>query len=81
MNAVHHLIGDDEFDSPETPQWTGRVAALSGADVTHSLHGDDIVEACEHESTKHKRPSKHVSEVVVESTLAVEPLIDGKQGG
>ena len=33
--ATHHHIGDDEFDSPETPQWTGRVPALNGADVTH----------------------------------------------
>ena len=27
--AIHHNIGDAEFGSPETPQWTGRVLALS----------------------------------------------------
>ena len=32
-NAIHHNIGDLEFGGPETPQWTRRVLALSGADV------------------------------------------------
>ena len=31
----HHNVGDAEFGSPETPQCTGRVQALSGADVPH----------------------------------------------
>ena len=33
--AIHHNMGDAEFGSPETPQWTGRVPALSEPDVTH----------------------------------------------
>ena len=31
-NAIHHHISDVEFESP-TPQWTGRVPALSGVDA------------------------------------------------
>ena len=30
MNAVHLHIVADEFDSPETPPWTGRFPALGG---------------------------------------------------
>ena len=95
--ASHHHIGDDEFGSPDTPQWTGRVPALSGADVTHrGKSAASIVTTSSkyvNKFTETNRPSKCVSEIVVESTRAtvvdnledtdksfiVEPQADGKQ--
>ena len=65
--AIHHNIGDAEFGSPETRQWTGRIPALSGADVTHRrtsaafIHADCNVETREHDSFGTTNPSKTCS--------------------
>ena len=71
-SGIYHHIEDDKFNRPEPPQRTGRVPALSGADVTH--RGESIAfmvtTSSRYVSMNQHEPPGHrcVSEVVVEPT-------------
>ena len=66
--AIHHNTGDAVFGSRETPQWTGRVPAPSGADVTAAVYM--LRRTTRHANTDSVSTnlSKLVAAVVVEST-------------
>ena len=71
--ATHHNVGDAEFGSPETPQWTGRLPGTqwSSRDTQRNgrgVHVDDTVETHDHDSVSTNNPSKPFPEVVVGST-------------
>ena len=71
-SGIYHHIRD-EFDSPETPEMDGTSSGTqwSRRDAQrriNGIHGDNIVEICEHESTENNKQTKCVSEMVVEPT-------------